>query len=142
MGTQGPPLLQVAQLPSWQTIPLPQLSPFGALPVSVHSGLPELQSIAPARQTFPSRVQLAPGTQPAHIPSRQTESAPQMVPFAWRLVVGSQRAWLPSQTVPPTTHGLPATAQGLSGMQVKTPPPAGASIGWLDPAPPPPLELV
>lgn len=57
---QAIPSVQDKHDPPLQTMLVPQEVPLAAFPVSVQTGRPVLQAIAPVRQGLPVTVQLAP----------------------------------------------------------------------------------
>jgi hypothetical protein len=129
VGTHGSPAAQVPQLPSLQTIPAPQGFPAEALPISRHSALPLVQSMAPIRQGLAATSQTVPAVHLLQTPSRQTESVPHAVPFAWSLSLTTQAA-------PPAVHAVEPIKQGAAG---KTHGPPVRQV--LDPPPAPPFTF-
>ena len=88
--------------PSWHTMPVPQLVPFGWLSVSVQTAMPVAHSIEPDRQGLPVTGHAVPWAQAWQSPSRQTEPAPQAVPLPCRRPVSTQDATPAAlHTVPP-----------------------------------------
>jgi hypothetical protein len=85
-GVHAPPIWQVAHVPAWQTMPVPQVVPFGLLFVSVQTGAPVVQTTLPTRQGLPVTAQSMPSTQLSQLPLWQTLSMSQRVPFACRSV--------------------------------------------------------
>jgi len=72
------PALQATQLPVLHTPP-GHADPVAVLPVSAHTGVPELQTMLPVLQGF-AGVQLVPATQGVHMPTLQTPPV-HAVPF-------------------------------------------------------------
>jgi len=70
--------LPVLQTPPGQDVPVP------TFPFSMHTAVPELQLIAPVRQTLPG-VHAAPAEQGLHAPALHTPPG-QLVPFALLLL--------------------------------------------------------
>ena len=141
--------MQVAQLPPWQTIPVPQPVPFGLLSVSVQTGAPVVQTMLPTRHGLPVTSHVMPSVHAPQVPLRQTMFTPQTVPFAC-VSVSSMHVIAPSlQTNIPLWHGLagthaPPATQLLTGTSTApestntvSPPPA--SKGFV--LPPVPTEL-
>ena len=86
VGVQAPPIWQVAQLPAWQTMPVPHAMPFGLLSVSVQTGAPVVQTMLPTRQGLPVTSQDMPCAHASQLPLWQTLSVSQTVPLACRSV--------------------------------------------------------
>jgi hypothetical protein len=83
-------------------MPVPQEVPFGWLLLSVQTGAPVVQVIAPARHGFPVRAQAVPAAQAPQVPLLQTIPGPQTVPLAWGCVVATQPGPPGPQVVVPT----------------------------------------
>ncbi len=148
-GVQAPPAWQVAHVPTWQTIPVPHVVPFGLLSVSVQTGAPVVQTMLPTRHGLPVTSHAMPSVHAPQLPLRQTMFTPQTVPFAC-VSVSSMHVIAPSlQTNIPLRHGLagthaPPATQLLTGTSTApestntvSPPPA--SKGFVLPPVPPPV---
>lgn len=111
LGVQAIPAVQETQLPSLQTMLVPQEVPLVKFPDSVQTGTPVPQAIAPVRQGLPLTVQLAPAWQATQLPLLlQTLSVPQLVPAATGVV-------LSVQTGAPVEHESDPWWQALAGTQ-------------------------
>jgi hypothetical protein len=150
VGWHGEPIWQVAQLPAWQTIPVPQAVPFGLLSDSVQTGAPVVQTMLPTRHGLPVTSQAIPSVHAPQVPLRQTMSIPQTVPFAC-MSVSSMQVIAPSlQTNMPLWQGLagtqaPPATQLVTGTSTLPESMNTTSLGppsvlpMLPPAPPPEL---
>jgi hypothetical protein len=94
------PSVQATQLPALQTMLLPQLEPFGALPVTPHTDAPVEHEVAPTLHCVPAGVQAWPSAQSTHVPALQTLSVPQGVPAVTGTPV-SLHVGVPEQTSVP-----------------------------------------
>ena len=104
-GTQIVPAEQVAQLPFWQTMSVPQAEPFGALPDSIQTGAPVLQAMVPRLHGFPVGVQIVPATHATQAPvALQTISVPHEVPAATLVPLSVHDGAEPVQTSVPLWH--------------------------------------
>jgi len=138
VGVHAPPIWQAAHAPAWQTLPVPQVVPFGLLSVSVQTGAPVVQTMLPTRQGLPVTSQAIPATHASQLPLRQTLSAPHTVPFDWRSVSSMQTIAFSLQTNIPLWQGLAGTqAPPATQLGASTPP---ASTIIVDP-PLPPMTL-
>jgi hypothetical protein len=104
-GVQVPPLLQAAQVPALQTIPVPQVVPAALLPLSTQTDEPVAQDVAPVLHALVG-WQVVPAVQVTHIPVRQTRLDPQVIPSGWFVVVSAQTAAPVSQASVPLWQGL------------------------------------
>ena len=84
VGSHAAPTWQVTHAPVWQTMPVPQLMPFGLLSVSVHTGAPVVQTMVPTRQGLPVTLHAMPAWHAVQVPLLQTMSVPHWVPLASR----------------------------------------------------------
>jgi hypothetical protein len=82
VGWHAAPIWQAVQVPAWQTLPLPQPVPFGLLSVAVQTGAPVVQTMLPTRHGWPVTSHAMPAVHASQLPSWQTMSGPQTVPFA------------------------------------------------------------
>src|SRR6185436_33345 len=126
-------------------MPVPHIVPFGLLSVSVQTGAPVVQTMLPTRHGLPVTSQAMPATHASQLPLRQTLSAPQTVPFAWRSVSSMQTIAFSLQTNIPLWQGLagtqapPATQLGASTPPASTiivEPPVPAALPPTPPTPP------
>jgi len=62
------PCVHAKQAPALHTWFAPQVVPFGAGPVSTHTGTPVVQEKVPTPQGFPGGVQAPPAAQVTHCP--------------------------------------------------------------------------
>ena len=109
VGVQAPPDWQGAHVPTWQTIPVPHMLPFGLLFVSVQTGAPVVQTMLPTRHGLPVTSHAMPSVHMPQVPLPQTMFVPQTVPFAC-VSVSSMHVIAPSlQTNIPLRHGLAGT---------------------------------
>jgi hypothetical protein len=105
------PVWQEMQLPlALQTLFVPQLVPAAtAVPLSLHTGVPEEQTSAPWWQGFEGTHE-APSWQEVHCPLEQTIPLPHEVPFGcWPLSV--QTGVPVVQPIVPLLQGFPLTEQ-------------------------------
>jgi hypothetical protein len=79
------------QAPALHVWPTAQLAPLGWLPVSVHAGAPDEQTMAAVWQGL-ADAQVAPWVQEVQVPAGEhTWSVPQLVPGAMLVPVSVQR---------------------------------------------------
>jgi hypothetical protein len=145
VGVQAPPIWQVAQVPAWQTMPLPHVVPFGLLSTSVQTGAPVVQAILPTRQGLPVGSHAMSAVQLSQLPLWQTMFMPHSVPLASVSVSSMHDLTPPSrQTNVPLWHTFPGTQSppgthiGASGAEpsgLNTPVPPAPAI---EPPPEPP----
>jgi hypothetical protein len=84
-GVQAAAGVQVAQAPPIHTWPVPQVVPSKTVPLSVHTGAPELQTMAAVWHGLVD-VQVVPAAQATQAPlGEQTRPAPQVVPAGWKV---------------------------------------------------------
>ena len=103
-GVHAPPVVHALHTPVSHTMPVPHVLPLDRLtPVSVHSGTPVEQSVAPAWQTFVG-VQAAPVAHATHAPLRQTSFVPHDVPFVALWPVSLHDGAVPEQSMVPVWH--------------------------------------
>jgi hypothetical protein len=79
---------------------LPQLEPFGALPVTPQTDAPVEHEVAPTLHCVPAGVHARPSAQSTHVPALQTLSVPQVVPAVTGTPV-SLHVGVPEQTSAP-----------------------------------------
>jgi hypothetical protein len=101
-GTQGVPSLQAAHAPSWQTFPVPQLFPLGALPEAAQTEEPDAQSVWPTLHGSGGSHALFAAQLPHWPDELQTMSTPQAVPGATSLLVSVHFVVPPAQSSVPT----------------------------------------
>jgi hypothetical protein len=109
-GVQVPPLLQGAQVPALQTMPVPHIVPAALLPLSTQTDEPVAQDVVPVLHAL-GGWHTVPAVQETHIPARQTRSEPQVIPSGWFIVVSVQ-------TAPPVSQASVPLWQGLVGGQL------------------------
>jgi hypothetical protein len=121
LGVQAMPAVHETQLPSLQTMFVPQEVPLVKFPDSVQTGTPVPQAIAPVRHGLPLTVQLAPAWHDTQLPLLlQTLSVPQLVPAATSVV-------LSVHTGVPVEHESVPWWQGLVGTQAA---PCWQAVHW------------
>jgi hypothetical protein len=107
------PTVQPVQVPPLQTWFVPQVVPSGTLPVSVHTGDPVVQEMAPAWQGLGS-VQAAPVVHATHAPAAlQTWFVAQLVPAGWNVPVPVQVGPLAHEVMEPISQTFAAGVQPL-----------------------------
>jgi hypothetical protein len=110
VGVQAVPAAQATHEPLPQTMPAPQVVPFGLLPESMQTAVPVLQEVMPLRHGWPDTAHACPAAQSTHMPDRQTRSVPHAWPSVTAVVVSVQVG------VPPAQDCIP-TRQGFAGWQ-------------------------
>lgn len=119
------PVTHALQTPSWQTMPEPQGEPFCLLSLSVHTGEPLEQTIAPVRHGLLGTSHELPAEQASQTPFRQTPLS-QGVPLDCGRCVSLQVGVpLLVQTVSPTWQEL-VGLHGADGVHVV---PSGGAMG-------------
>jgi hypothetical protein len=99
------PAIHATQLPPLHTWSAPQLVPFGAaLPVSVHTRVPESQLHVPVWQGWLAGVHVPPAVHATHAPALHTRFVPQDVPLD--LLVVSPHAMPVAHALIPFLHTL------------------------------------
>jgi hypothetical protein len=80
-GVQATPAVQATQLPTLQTMLVPQEVPVATFPDCMQTGAPLLQTVEPVRHVAPEGEQLAPAWQLTQVPADpQTLFVPHLVP--------------------------------------------------------------
>jgi hypothetical protein len=74
------PVVHDPHVPLWHTLFVPQLVPLSTFPVSVHTGEPVAQAIAPVLQAVDG-WQVIPTVHDTHVPLPQTLFVPHVVPL-------------------------------------------------------------
>jgi hypothetical protein len=127
VGWQVAPVVHATHAPALHTMLVPQPIPSGALPASLHTGVPVVQLIWPSLQGWPVRGHEAPSSQAMHVPLEHTIPVPHMRPSDWFCPVSWQLATPLSHAVRPTWHGLlsgqVAPAPSTLQVDVTSPPP-------------------
>lgn len=103
-GTQAAPTAQPTQVPPLHTWFVPQVVPSASGPVSVHTGAPVVQEMAPEWQGFAS-VQAAPVVHGTQAPVLlQTRFVPQLVPAGCSVAVAVQTGPVAHEVMVPTAQ--------------------------------------
>lgn len=115
---QVAPAVQLAQLPvDPHTLFVPQLVPAArSVPLSLQTGVPVEQTIAPSWQGF-GGTQSAPSAQAPHLPERHTIPVPHDVPFGWSPDSAQTEAPVAHEIVP-VRHEFPGGEQAPPTAQV------------------------
>ena len=114
-GVQLPPAVQEAQVPSLQTLLVPQVVPLATVPVSAQTDAPVTQDVVPVRHALLG-WQATPDVHITQVPALQTLLVPHSVPLA-RFFPVSEQVMVGEQTVMPAWQALPLGVHAIPAVQ-------------------------